>query len=71
VSTSRNRAPAREFLTTAEAAAEAGVHVVTVRRMIMSGELPAYRVGTRGALRIDRRDVDGILIRNYRPGRTS
>ena len=61
------RAPRRELLSLSAAAAEAGRHRETVRRMIASGELPAYRVGRKGSIRIDRRDVDEVLVRRYRP----
>jgi excisionase family DNA binding protein len=50
-----------------DAAAEAGVHPITIRRMIASGELPAYRVGRRGVFRIDRRDIDEVLITRVKP----
>ena len=64
----RNRAPRRELLSVVDAASEAGCHPVTVVRMINSGQLPAYRVGRRGMIKIDRRDVEEILIRRVRPG---
>jgi excisionase family DNA binding protein len=51
-----------------QAALEAGVHRKTVVRMINAGDLPGYRVGRRGVLRVDRRDVEEILIRRIMPG---
>jgi excisionase family DNA binding protein len=65
---SKTRAPRRELISVAQAALEGDCHPVTVTRMIKDGRLPAYRVGRRGLLKVDRRDVEEILIRRVRPG---
>lgn len=44
----------------AVAAAEAGVSVLTLRRMIRAGHLPAYRFGSK-LIFVDRADLDAIF----------
>ncbi len=51
--------PVPELLTIAQAATFLGIHHITVRRMISSGELKAYRYGPR-VIRIDRADLDKL-----------
>ena len=67
---SKNRAPRRELLSLVDFAAECGVNPITIRRMIQSGDLPAYRVGRRGILKIDARDVD-LVVRRAKPEEVS
>lgn len=43
-----------------EAARRLGIERITVRRLISSGKLPAYRVGGDGAARSVRIDVDDL-----------
>jgi excisionase family DNA binding protein len=56
----------RQWKSTAEAAAYAGVSVKTIRRRVLDGTLPAHRVGPR-LLRIDTRDLDKL----FRPVRAA
>ena len=42
-------------------AAELDVSKRTVRRMISSGRLPAYRVGNSSLVRVDRDDLHSVL----------
>jgi excisionase family DNA binding protein len=44
------------------AAAELGISLRQIRRMISSGELRAYRVGKTRAIRVDRADLDALLV---------
>ena len=52
--------PPRSLLTVAETAAQLRVDEKTVRRKIVSGDLPAVRIGSGrgGALRIDAVELD-------------
>jgi excisionase family DNA binding protein len=43
------------------AADELGVSKRSVRRMITSGQLRAYRIGTSTSIRIDRRDLANVM----------
>lgn len=63
---SSSRPPA--LLTVAEAASALRVSPLTLRRRIARGEVPAYRVGARGAVRLEANAVRGLL-RPYRAGR--
>jgi excisionase family DNA binding protein len=56
-------------MTLNEVAALIRVHRVTVRKMVLRGELPAFRVGV--FWRIRREDVDRLLARGDRkdPGK--
>lgn len=49
-----------EHLAPREAAAHLGVTERTIRRLIESGDLPAYRVGSK-IIRIKRTDIDALL----------
>ena len=51
------------LLTAKEAAALLRVHVNTVKRMIRNGQLPVYRFGERGDIRISPRDIEAWLKR--------
>jgi excisionase family DNA binding protein len=64
------RAPRRELISLADAAREVGIHPKTIARMIASGDIPGYKVGRRGLLKIDARDLD-LLARRVRPGEVS
>lgn len=55
-------APARRWLTQAEAADYLGVTDRTIRNYIASGRLSGYRLGRR-AVRVDARELDQILRR--------
>lgn len=48
-----------KFLTPEEIAAKADLHVVTVRRIIQRGELPAYKLA--GQWRVEPEDFDAWL----------
>lgn len=63
----RRRAPVRELLTVAASAEYLGVCERTIRRMIHSGELKAYRIRRRGMIRIARADLDDLLSQ-VKPG---
>lgn len=52
----------RQWLTQEEAADYLKITPRTVRRMVSSGQLPAFRLGPR-LLRIDLADVDALLRR--------
>lgn len=55
----------RRFLQVKEVAALLDLHPVTVRRKILRGEIPAYRLGPKGAaVRVDRRELDEWLHAN-------
>ncbi len=45
-----------------QAAERLGVHKRTVRRLVSSGQLPAYRVGNTTVIRIDAEAVDALLV---------
>ena len=51
------------LMTPAEAAEKLGLHVVSVRRMIHDGRIPASRMGTgtHARLRIDEADLKAFL----------
>ena len=51
----------RRSLTSAEAAAQYGVTEKTIQRRIVSGELRAYRLRSKGPFRIDQEDLDKLL----------
>ncbi|WP_156675665.1 MULTISPECIES: excisionase family DNA-binding protein [unclassified Mycobacterium] len=51
----------REFLSLDNAANELGVSKRTVRRMISSGQLPAYRIGNSTLVRVKRSDVLNVI----------
>lgn len=53
-----------EYERLSDAAARTGISVITLRRQIASGELPAYRLSTRpgSAYRVRCRDVDALLM---------
>ena len=57
----QNRA---NWLTAAQAAAFVACDPRTLRRMIADGRLPAARIGRRGVIRVDPRDLDALK----RPG---
>jgi excisionase family DNA binding protein len=50
-----------ELLTVADAMAELRCSESTVRRLIQTGELPAVRIGTARAVRIQRSSLDALL----------
>ena len=50
-----------ELLHVKEAAAELGLHEVTVRRHIATGELRAIRLGPNGRVRVPREALDEFL----------
>ena len=50
-----------QLLTAKQAAARLSVHVNTVKRLVRLGEIPHYRLGTRGDLRFDPADIDAWL----------
>lgn len=50
----------RRWVSQAEAAEYLGITDRTLRRMVASGELPAYRLGKR-LLRFEQADVDALL----------
>ena len=51
-----DRPPTREWLTPSQAAIEAGCSAPTIRRLVNDGTIPgAYRLGPKGAIRIDKR----------------
>ena len=52
--------PHRTYESLAEAAERTKMSVKTLRRRIASGELPAYRCGTK-ILRVDPDDVDELM----------
>jgi excisionase family DNA binding protein len=52
----------REFETLASAAERTGLSIRTVRRRIASGDLAAYRSGSR-VIRVDPNDVDRMMVR--------
>jgi excisionase family DNA binding protein len=54
-------AHASELLTVGEAMEELRCSESTVRRLIQSGELPAVRIGTARAVRIQRASLDALL----------
>lgn len=54
--------PTRRFLAISDVAASLSCSPKTVRRMIATGYLTAYRVGPH-SIRIDERDVDAFLRR--------
>lgn len=69
--TRRTRAPRRELLSVAEAAAEAGVSTKTIRRWIKAGDLPAYQAQAgKGLVKVELRDVQDIY-RRIRPEEVS
>jgi excisionase family DNA binding protein len=54
----------RELLTVRQVAAELRLSEKTVRRLIASGELPAFRLGRKGAsVRVDRDELEAWLGR--------
>ncbi|MEU3473411.1 hypothetical protein CH281_20375 [Rhodococcus sp. 06-221-2] len=54
--------PARPGVASVATAAEyMNCHPATIRRMIATGSLPAYRVGTSRTLRIRFEDLDAML----------
>jgi excisionase family DNA binding protein len=56
----------RVLLTVKETAARLGLHPMTVRRKIERGEIPAVRLGHKGAsIRIDEAELEAWL---YGPG---
>jgi hypothetical protein len=56
-----------ETLNLLDAARAAGVHPATIRRAILRGELPHFRVF--GKIRVRPEDLERLLFRVY-PGRT-
>lgn len=50
----------KRFLTPAQAAEAAGVHIGTIRRWLADGRLTAYRVGPR-FLKIDPAELDRLV----------
>lgn len=53
--------PAREYLTSEEAAEALGIHVQTMRAYIRDGRLPAFRLAGERAIRILRADLEKVL----------
>lgn len=53
-----------DLLTISEVAEALKVSQSTVRRMILKGELAAFKVGNRGQLRIEKRDLEIYLSEN-------
>ena len=51
------------MLTTNDVARLLNVHINTVRRWSNEGILKAYRIGSRGDRRFERRDIDSFLFR--------
>jgi excisionase family DNA binding protein len=52
----------REWLSLNDGANYTGYSTKTLRRKISTGELPAYRLGTKGNfIRIDRADLDKLI----------
>lgn len=60
--------PPPDFLTVAEAAAILRIGTMGIYRIVDAGELPAYRFGKRGLVRIDRVDLYKYM-RQSRSGR--
>ncbi|MGR0320199.1 helix-turn-helix domain-containing protein [Agromyces sp. ZXT2-3] len=57
--------PLGRFLTIADAAEVLAVDVETVHELVMSGELPAIRVGDRGPWRIERTQLEVFIDLRY------
>jgi excisionase family DNA binding protein len=57
--------PLGRFLTIADAAEVLAVDVETVHDLVMSGELPAIRVGDRGPWRIERTQLEVFIELRY------
>ena len=53
--------PARQFITLDGAAAKMQCSKRHLRRLVSSGQLPAYRVGINRMIRIDVADLDKII----------
>lgn len=59
---SASGATGSRWLQVKEVAALLDLHPVTVRRKILRGDLPAYRLGPKGAaVRVDRRELEAWL----------
>ncbi|BDZ53690.1 helix-turn-helix domain-containing protein [Agromyces marinus] len=61
--------PLGRFLTVADAAEVLAVDVEAVHALIMSGELPAMRVGDRGPWRIERTQLELFIEMQYEAAR--
>ena len=53
-----------DLLTISEVAETLKVSQSTVRRMILKGEMAAFKVGNRGQLRIEKLDLERYLFEN-------
>lgn len=53
-----------DLLTISDVAKSLKVSQSTVRRMILKGELAAFKVGNRGQLRIEKHDLEIYLSKN-------
>jgi excisionase family DNA binding protein len=53
-----------DLLTISEVAETLKVSQSTVRRMILKGEMVAFKVGTRGQLRVEKLDLERYLFEN-------
>ena len=53
-----------EDLKPKDAARALGVHVNTIKRWVWRGELPAYRISSRGDLRIRSADLEAFRVAN-------
>ncbi len=53
-----------EYLTLQEVAQAVKVSETTVRRWVRSGDLPAFKVGGRGQIRIDPEDLRSFMERS-------
>ena len=51
----------RRWMSPAEAADYLGISPRTLRNYISEGKLPAYRLGGKRTMRIDRADLDALL----------
>ncbi|GAA2040496.1 hypothetical protein GCM10009819_27530 [Agromyces tropicus] len=61
--------PLGRFLTIADAAELLAVDVETVHGLVMSGELPAIRVGDRGPWRVERTHLEAFIDLRYESAR--
>lgn len=53
--------PQKEYFKIVEAAALLGVHPNSIRNVIKSGKLPAYRLGDKGHWRIKKTELEAFI----------